>query len=310
LPAVSVIIASYNVIPEWFSEAIESVFSQTYHDFETIVVDSSSDNTVAEIVEKYGNRMAYHYQEPKGPSAALNLGIRMSNGQYITFVDADDIWLPKKLELQVELFEKQPDLGLVYSDLYTIDAKGRIFGLVSKLGLNSTNKLEQLFVAGTLITKSTVMARRDCLESLGCFDETMLACEDYDMWLRMAARFKLGYIDIPLAKWRSHKGNWSLSKENWDYELVLTDKMLKLYPHLERLKNKRLGRIYYGYGRHYFHNKSFYNARHYFKRAIQYKYHFLRSYIFLLCSWFVGAKIVSIYWALRKLIQVRRRTHG
>lgn len=310
MPTVSVVIASYNVVPEWFSKAIESILSQTYQDFEIIVVDSSSNDTVANIVEKYGNRITYHYQKPKGPSAALNLGIRMSNGKYIAFVDADDVWLPKKLELQVELFEKQADLGLVYSDLYTMDAKGKISGLVSKLGLDSTDKLEQLFVAGNLITKSTVMARRNCLKSLGCFDESMLACEDYDMSLRVAAQFELGYIDIPLAKWRSHEGNRSLGKENWDYELILSDKMLKLYPHLEPLKNKRLGRIHYGYGMHYFHNKSYCSARRYFKRAIQYKYHFLRSYVFLLCSWFVGAKIVSIYWVLRKLIQARSRIHG
>ena len=149
------------------------------------------------------------------------------------------------------------------------------------------------------------MLTAECLESLDFFDETMLACEDYDMWLRVAGRFKLGYINTPLAKWRSHKGNLSLGRENWDYELILTDKMLKLHPDLALLKNKRLGRIYYGYGMHYFHNRSYSNARRYLMRAIQYKYHLLGSYVFLLCSWFGGAKIISVYWALKRLIEVR-----
>lgn len=305
MPRVSVIIPCYNVAPEWLVEAIDSVLSQTYQDFEIIVVDSSPNDTVANIVEKYRNRIACHYQDPKGPSAALNLGIRMSNGKYVAFVDADDVWLPKKLELQVGLFEKQPDLGLVYSDLYTIDAKGRIFGLISKIGLDSRDKLEQLFIVGNLIAKPTVVVRRGCFEVLDFFDETMLACEDYDMWLRIAARFKLGYIGTPLAKWRSHRGNLTLAKRNWDYELILTDKMIKLHPYLAAVKNRRLGRIYNGYGMYYFHNKSFHSARRYFKGAIQYKYRPLSSYMFFLCSWSGGAKIVSLLWALRNLIQVR-----
>lgn len=304
---VSIIIACRNVVSEWFLEAVESVLSQTYQDFEVVVIDSSSNDTAQRIVEEYGDRISYYYQDPKGIAAALNLGIEKSNGKHIAFVDADDVWLPKKLELQVELFEKRPDIGLVYSDLYTIDAKGKIFGLVSGIGLDSKDRLEQLFVEGNSIAKSTVMVRRDCLEPLGCFDEAMLACEDYDMWLRVAGRFQLGYIGNPLAKWRSHEGNWSLSKENWDYEVALTNKMLKLYPHLEPFKNKRLGRIYYGYGMHYFHNKSFCNARRYFRRAIQQRHRVLGSSGFFLCSWFAGARMVSLFWALRSLIRVKRK---
>ena len=307
MSTVSIVIACRNVVSEWFLEAIESVFSQTYQDFEVVVVDSSSDNVARKIVEEYGSRISYYYQEARGIAAALNLGIEKSGGEYIAFVDADDVWLPEKLELQVELLEKEPDIGLVYSDLYTIDAKGKIFGLVSGIGLDSQDRLEQLFVEGNSIAKSTVMVRRDCLEPLGCFDEAMLACEDYDMWLRVAGRFQLGYIETPLAKWRSHEGNWSLSKENWDYEVLLTDKVIRLYPHLETLKNKRLARIYYGYGIHYFHSKSFGDARRYFRRAIQRRYRVLGSLGLLLCSWFAGARMVSLFWALRSLIRVKRK---
>jgi len=290
-------------VSQWFSEAIDSVLVQTYQDFEIIVVDSSSNNDVVKIVEKYGNRVKYYYQDPKGLPAALNLGIRMSNGKYIAFLDADDLWLPRKLELQIELFKRQPDLGLVYSALYVMGAKGKIFELRSTSLLDGKDNLEQLFVAGNLIQKPTVMVRRECFELLGLFDETMLACEDYEMWFRVTGHFKLGYINVPLAKLRKHARNLSRRKENWDYELLLTNKMLKLNPHLTPLKNKRLARIYYGYGIYYFNEKLFADTRNCFIKAIHYNFRNIKPYGFFLCSNFIGSKMIAIYRGFKGLLQ-------
>ena len=127
MPKVSVVICTYN-LARYICEAIESVLNQTYRDYELIVIDDGSvDNTKA-ILNKYVGKLRYIYRENGGLPSARNLGIRLSKGKYVAFLDADDIWLPDKLQKQVKAIEEDDDVGLFYTAKYMMDANGRLTG--------------------------------------------------------------------------------------------------------------------------------------------------------------------------------------
>jgi glycosyltransferase involved in cell wall biosynthesis len=115
--SVSVIILAYNNA-QYLGEAIESVFNQTYQDFEIIVVNDGSIDQTHQVAEKYKNKIRYIEQVNRGPSAARNLGINLARGFYLTFMDTDDLFLPDKLMVQVDYLQKHPDIDLVYSHAY------------------------------------------------------------------------------------------------------------------------------------------------------------------------------------------------
>ena len=117
MPKVSVIIPTYQY-DSFIGEAIDSVLAQTYKDYELIVVDDGSIDRTREIISKYGSNINYIYQENKGLAAARNTGIRATKGEYLSFLDADDAWLPNKLEVEVEFLDTHPVVGMVYSNYF------------------------------------------------------------------------------------------------------------------------------------------------------------------------------------------------
>jgi len=125
VPKVSIIIPTYNYA-HFITEAIQSVLSQTFQDFEVIVVDDGSTDNTREVLAQFGNKIRYIYQENRGLSAARNTGILNSSGQYLCFLDSDDSLLPEKLELQVKLLDSKVDVDLVYTWWYLVDENGNI----------------------------------------------------------------------------------------------------------------------------------------------------------------------------------------
>jgi glycosyltransferase involved in cell wall biosynthesis len=121
--AVSVVIPSYNSAHH-ISETLESVFSQSYRPHEIIVVDDGSTDDTRAVLEKYSDRIIYVYQKNAGEPAARNTGIRRASGEFIAFLDADDLWLPNKLTLQMDYFEKHPEVDLVYTDMKQFNENG------------------------------------------------------------------------------------------------------------------------------------------------------------------------------------------
>jgi glycosyltransferase involved in cell wall biosynthesis len=169
MPKVSVIIPSYNH-GRYILQAIESVFSQTYDDYEIIVVDDGSTDNTEEAVKPYWERIRYFYKEHGGDASARNFGTRKANGEYLVFLDADDLLMPKKLEIQATILDENPDIGFVYSDFYNI-----IDNKISHTpALN--RKLPSGFIAKELFMESfipihTEMVRRQCFKDSGLFDE-------------------------------------------------------------------------------------------------------------------------------------------
>lgn len=255
MPKVSVIIPAYNH-GRFLSETVSSVLAQTYQDFELVVVDDGSTDNTRQVVNIFRDpKIKYLYQENRGLSAARNTGIHASAGEYIALLDSDDIWLPRKLELQVGLLDSHPAAALVYSDAYLFDDQtGTITGrFLDGKGVFSGKVLRHL-LSIQFIKPSTAVIRRSVFETVGYFDESIREVQDRDMWLRIARQFDLEGIDMPLVKVRSHATNVSKNWEKvWQGRAIVMNKAartLALNPDDLKLLERNLSIVYYEHGRY------------------------------------------------------------
>ena len=203
LPPVSVIIPTYNQA-RFVAETVESALAQTYPNVEVIVVDDGSTDGTQTVLATYLEKIHYIRQENRGLSGARNTGFLSSHGDYLLFLDSDDLIPPDKLALHVPLLEAEPGFGLVYSAWQQINEDGtRVLGEVrpNKQG----QLLKELLRRSFFFFASAAVVRRECLEKVGLFDESLPWGEDADMWLRMArAGYAFGYLDRPLLQYRIH----------------------------------------------------------------------------------------------------------
>jgi len=201
---VSIIIPTYNRV-EFIRQTVQSALGQTYPKFEVIVVDDGSTDNTQAVLAQFGKRIRYIYQENKGQPSARNRGLQASQGDYLLFLDSDDIIPPNKLELHAAILEARPDFGLVYSGWQYINNDGDVLGEVrpNKEGLLIKDMLRRRF---GLATTGAAVVRRDCFERVGLFDESLRKGDDADMWLRIAnAGFSFGCIEQPLIQYRIHQ---------------------------------------------------------------------------------------------------------
>ncbi|MEM4217279.1 MAG: glycosyltransferase family 2 protein, partial [Candidatus Methanomethylicaceae archaeon] len=208
LPKVSVIIPVYNC-EKYIRECVESVLSQDYENLEVIVVDDGSTDATPNILKEFGQKIRYIHQANRGAAAALNEGIRFASGSLIAWLSADDLYLPGKIIAQVQKFQEDPSLGLVYTDWIMIDAEGREI-----LTVQAPCPPEKAFVRemlkGNFINGSSVLIRRECFERAGYFDERLPADVDGDMWFRLLKHgYRFGHVPKLLLKYRWHPSNLS-----------------------------------------------------------------------------------------------------
>ena len=205
---VSVIIPCYNAA-RFIAEALESVLRQTHADTVAIVVDNGSTDKTAEIAEAFGARVTVIRQPGKsGPAAARNAAVEVADGGAIAFLDGDDRWHPEKVARQLAFLEAHPDYGVVHTAVRHIDAGGDD---IDRPGGAIPWRIAQGECLGGLlahntITTSTVLVRR---ETLGAdrFPVDLFAGEDWDLWLRLAARTRIGYLEEALTDYRVHDQN-------------------------------------------------------------------------------------------------------
>jgi glycosyltransferase involved in cell wall biosynthesis len=223
-PQVSVILPTYN--RDWIlAEAIDSVLGQRYPDLELIVVDDGSTDRTAELLASYGERLRHIQQPNRGVSAARNTGIAAARGSLIAFLDSDDLWLPGKVTAQVRYFNTHPHISICQTEEFWI-RKGKRVNPKNRhrkaSGMIFDRSLELC-----LISPSAVMLRRELLDRVGGFDETLPACEDYDLWLRISCRYPVGLIDTPLIRKRGgHPDQLSAQAGLDQYRIQSLDKIL------------------------------------------------------------------------------------
>lgn len=194
-PLVSVIIPTYN--RAWsLNRAINSVLAQDYKPIELIVVDDDSTDATAEMLSSYGETLKVIRQKNSGVSAARNRGINESTGSLVAFLDSDDYWLPKKLSTQVDFFSSHPEALICQTEELWIKNNRRINP--KKHHRKPSGMIFSPSLHLCLISPSAVMIRKTLFEDVGLFDETLPACEDYDLWLRVTCRFPVFLINTPL----------------------------------------------------------------------------------------------------------------
>jgi glycosyltransferase involved in cell wall biosynthesis len=209
---VSIVIPTYNSA-SFIGEAVDSCLAQTYPNCEIIVVDDGSTDGTRDLLEsQYGERIRYLYQPNAGPSAARNNGIRAARGAFIQFCDADDQLLPSKIERCMEVFQREPDLGVVYTRYQHVEVDGKTPAPLADPPLLSGDTFCDLLLSnGNAILTSATLVRREALLEAGLFDERLWCSEDWDLFLRLASRYAYASIDEVLLLYRWHEG--SLTKE-------------------------------------------------------------------------------------------------
>jgi len=205
---VSVVIPAYNQA-QYLGSAIQSVLDQTRRDFEVIVVDDGSTDHTRQVVKATRDERVYYiYQMNKGLPGARNTGIRASSGEYIAFLDADDLFLPDKLDIQIAFLDENPVIGLAAGGYFFINHEGAILREQRPWLSFPTLTLEH-WLLGQPFVPAAILVRRTWLERVGLFDESLRAAdEDWDLYLRLAhAGCEMRWLERPMCKYRIHASN-------------------------------------------------------------------------------------------------------
>lgn len=197
---VSTIIPAYNA-EAYIRESIDSALVQTYDRQEIIVVNDGSTDGTAEILAEYGDQIRTLTQPNSGRAAACNAGVQAATGQFIAFLDADDIWLARKLEVQVKCCG---NAAISHTNSYYFGSGITVDLVKTDITPQYGGEVLQHLLLGNFITGSTVMLDKEVFWSCGGFDETYDCIQDWPLWLKICAKYNLGYVEEPLARYRLH----------------------------------------------------------------------------------------------------------
>lgn len=214
---ISVVIPTYNRAG-YITNALESVLSQTYQNFEILIVDDGSTDDTKEVILSLDNpKIRYIYQENAGASAARNTGIKNAKGEFIAFLDSDDTWYPEKLEKQLEVFRNNENVDIVYSAMEWIQVRTGKKDLNRYKNYKTREDFVKFLLCYMLPIGSCIIFKKSVFDKAGIYDETLNVAEDWDLCLRFAPLFNFYYHDEVLASCYRH--NKSLS-QTADFERV------------------------------------------------------------------------------------------
>ncbi|MBO3460915.1 glycosyltransferase family 2 protein [Aetokthonos hydrillicola Thurmond2011] len=218
MPKVSVVIPAYNAMA-FLPETLESVLKQTFTDFEVLIVnDGSSDHIVEWASQITDPRVRLITQENQRVSAARNTGIANAQGEYIAFLDADDLWEPAKLEKQVLCLDNNPEVGLVYTWTLLVDKQNKPTGRIFASDVEG-KAWDKILENDMISSGSCPMVRRCCFEAVGVFDRDLAYAPDLDMWVRIAFRYPIAVVKEPLVRYRQIPNSFSRNREKMTQDL-------------------------------------------------------------------------------------------
>jgi glycosyltransferase involved in cell wall biosynthesis len=233
-PAVSIIIATYNRA-NFLPETIESIFRQTFQDFEVIVVDDGSTDDTRSVLERYGSRIRYVYQENRGPSAARNAGVKLATAPWISFQDSDDLCTPNHLETLYGYVIKNSDVGMVFANgnyLTGLEHNREIIipADKSKRLAERGVSLCDLFEKSILRLQAAVISKA-AYGAIGGHDESLRICMDLDLGFRLLMNYPVAYLDQVVFSYRKHEGNTGRNEElRLTENIRVIEKLLRDYP--------------------------------------------------------------------------------
>ncbi len=302
-PKLSVIIASYNH-QDYIARTLESLEKQTFQDFEIIMVDDGSTDKTVETAKNFPSRAQIFTQENQGVVAARNRGIGLAKGEYICFVDSDDVVLPDRFTKQVAALDDDPELGLVFADALIIDSKGSRIGKFSDVYPVVPGDVAEMLTTHYCFTPMiTVMVRAEVLRKTGPFEKPG-PITDYMKWIEIAHLSKVYYDPEPLGCWRRHPA--SISKgankvKSYAKTRAALKKVLRKYPELQNKIGKKIAKRF---SRSYFLTGFFLAADGNIKRARKYYCKAVKVYPRSFESW--GGLILTSLPAKKIVIKLHR----
>ncbi|MFB6226503.1 MAG: glycosyltransferase family 2 protein [Candidatus Paceibacteria bacterium] len=259
---VSAIIPTYNCAP-WIQEAIESILNQTYKNIEIIIIDDGSTDNTKEVLEPYikKNKIKYFYQENQGSAKARNKGVKKAQGEYIAFLDADDIWLPKKTEKQIKSIKKHPKIKLVISNSYLTNEEGRVINKYTNFIPEDTKDIiKDFFLRKIGKNTPTIFAERKAVLSIGGFDGSLPQREDHFFLMKMSQKYKIKHLKEPLVKIRDREnstGQLPLGDPSkiLDEFMPFINKSIKEFSFLKKYRDKEEAKLYHSIANRYYNHK-------------------------------------------------------
>ena len=298
-PTVSVIIPTYNRA-NLVAKAIKSVLSQTYQDFEIIVIDDGSTDNTEEIIRGFKDKRVKYikkYKENKGSSVARNIGIKVARGKYIALLDSDDEWLPEKLDKQIKVIKNEfPEVGVVCSWSYNIDKKGNY---ISKRYLpKKDGYIYEDLLSTNPISVPTVLIKKECFNRVGLFDDLLNAQEDWDMWIRIAKYYRFALIKVPLVKYRLHPNQIS---KNLEVKIITANRILVKYANELKKRPDAHSKHYFYIGNRLCHIGKTKEGQRYLQKAVLLDPFCIRYYICIVGSLF-GPKCFTYFVNIKRYL--------
>lgn len=304
MPKVSIVIPVYNS-EKTVGEALDSVLAQVYADYEVIVVNDGSTDDSEAVIRRYvtGGKadIICVTQKNKGAAAARNAGIRIAKGELIAFLDADDLWDNDKLKTAVETLDAHPEVMLVFSDMrHSVDGKMVHASYLHERGyrhIASGQIYDNLLKENFIFTPTAVM-RKSVFTKTGDFDESLKIAEDYDLWLRIALRFEILFIDRPLVTRRRIGSNITQDKRLYiESGIRLREKLLTVHtqePQRRAIIEKQLKRDRYQLGYALFDAMNLKKSREAFFQTLFDPDYFLKSVFYIIISFLPVSAIRSL----------------
>ena len=239
MPRVSVVIPTFNC-ERFIGRTVDSALRQTYRDFEIIVVDDGSTDGTQAVLEQYGDALHYIRQANQGASAARNAALNTTTGEYIAYLDADDLWEPQKLARQVAYLDANPSCGFVHTEVAVIDEEDRV--LHARFNKETKRTVPQGLCLRDILQRShiqtlTVLERRSAFERAGKFDLRLPVAQDYLHWIQVVLQgYEIGYLPEPLGQYRWGAGSLMSSQRR------LLGDFVKIYEIL--LGEHRIGEVH------------------------------------------------------------------
>lgn len=326
VPLVSVIIPAYNCA-SFIVESLESVYQQTYTCWEIIVIDDGSTDTTRAVLEPHKERIRYFYQENQGGASARNTGLRKARGEFIAFLDNDDLWCSEKLSVQVGALEKYSECGLVGTDGKTFDESGILCESLfteryRKWMIENQTQDPQLRMGwmdrelsfqNYIQSASSVMVRKQCLDRVGEFDPNMGIADDYDLWLRIAKVYPIILLNTCLYLWRYREGSQSGPREDrhlrWTRAsiLVLEKHWQSACPEIRSEVRKCLSKMCWECGIKYFQKNALSDSRTMFLGTFKHRRTFLPAFLYFLATYFPPGFINKVR-GIKNLFETTKNT--
>ena len=267
---VSVIIPAYNK-SNYTIRTVESVLNQDYTNIEIIVVDDGSTDDTKIRLDKYKDKIFYYYKENQGASEARNLGIKKASGDYLAFIDCDDIFYKTKISKSVEELEKNNEYGFIYTNVDQIDENDIIVGAFDEIDQYAfSGWIFKCLIKQNFICNSTLVVRKSCVNVIGFFDKKIFGPADWDFLLRLSLKFRGLYISEKLTGYRiTEQTSMKILNIIVEEYLYVIKKNILLYPELDKkIKKESFFNAYYMHAKNFAAINDFKNSKILFKKAL------------------------------------------